>query len=178
MDEKLILTVTGHRPNKISRDLYTWNSKLSVKYIVYFMKYITKYCDENPDKTIVCRSGMALGIDTLFAIAALRVRNHGCKVELEACVPCRNQSCKWVKSSVDLYNDILNAADKVTYVSNEEYTPWCMQDRNVYMVDGCNKVLAVWDGTKGGTGNCVNYAKKVGVDIDIVRPTEISGEVA
>lgn len=178
MDEKLILTVTGHRPNKISKELYTWNSKLSMKYIVYFMEYIAKYCDDNVGKTIICRSGMALGIDTLFAIATLRLRKQGYNLKLEACIPCKNQSCKWSKDSVDLYNLILESAHLVTYVSDEEYTPWCMQDRNKYMVDGCNRVLAVWDGTKGGTGNCVNYAKSVGAHIDIVKPSEISGEVA
>ena len=178
MDEKLILTVTGHRPNKISKELYTWNSELSEKYIKFFMNYIAKYCSENSGKIVRCRSGMALGIDTLFAIAVMRLYKNGYNVELECCIPCKNHSSNWIKSSVDLYNLILEYAHLITYVSDEEYTPWCMQDRNKYMVDGCNRVLAVWDGTKGGTGNCVNYAKSVGAHIDIVKPSEISGEVA
>ena len=142
MDDMLILTFIGHRPNKISKELYNWKSELSEKYIKFFMNYIAKYCSENSGKIVRCRSGMAFGIDTLFAIAVMRLYKNGYNVELD------------------------------------DYTNWRMQDRNVYMINGCNRVLVVWDGTKGGTGNCVNYAKKVGVDIDIVRPTEISGEVA
>ena len=30
------------------------------------------------------------------------------------------------------------------------------------MVDRSDFVLAFWNGTKGGTGNCVEYAKKQG----------------
>lgn len=29
-----------------------------------------------------------------------------------------------------------------------------MQKRNEYMVDLADKVVAVWDGSKGGTDNC------------------------
>lgn len=47
-------------------------------------------------------------------------------------------------------------------VSDEEYKPWLMQKRNEFMVDRVDTVLAVWDGSDGGTGNCVKYAKKIG----------------
>jgi uncharacterized phage-like protein YoqJ len=40
-----------------------------------------------------------------------------------------------------------------------------MQIRNEWMVDRCDKLIAVWDGSKGGTGNCVDYAKSVNKDI-------------
>jgi len=48
-----------------------------------------------------------------------------------------------------------------------------MQKRNEYMVDNADIVIAVWDGTKGGTCNCVRYAKKLGKDIVIINPKEI-----
>ena len=35
-----------------------------------------------------------------------------------------------------------------------------MQLRNQYMVDQADYIVAAWDGTKGGTGNCVDYAVK------------------
>jgi uncharacterized phage-like protein YoqJ len=34
-----------------------------------------------------------------------------------------------------------------------------MHARNAWMVDQCEALLAVWDGTPGGTSGCVNYAK-------------------
>ena len=61
-------------------------------------------------------------------------------------------------------------ADTVKLVSNEEYKPWVMQKRNEYMVDLADKVIAVWDGSKSGTGNCVKYAKQVGKVVIRIEP--------
>ena len=72
-----------------------------------------------------------------------------------------------------MYNSILARADKVVLVSDEEYKPYLMQKRNEYMVDETDKLVAVWDGTAGGTGNCVNYARKVGKEIIRIFPNEI-----
>lgn len=44
------------------------------------------------------------------------------------------------------------------------------QQRNQWMVDRADAVLAVWDGSPGGTANCVNYARKVGKPITIIDP--------
>lgn len=70
----------------------------------------------------------------------------------------------------DLYNDILSKADTVKLVSDEAYKPYLMQKRNEYMVDLADKVIAVWDGSKSGTANCVRYAKKCGKDIIKIQP--------
>jgi hypothetical protein len=38
------------------------------------------------------------------------------------------------------------------------------------MVHNSNYVIAVWDGTKGGTGNCVNYALRLNKQITMLNP--------
>jgi uncharacterized phage-like protein YoqJ len=48
-----------------------------------------------------------------------------------------------------------------------------MQKRNEYMVDNSDIVIAVWDGSKGGTYNCVKYAEKLGKKIIVINPKEI-----
>ena len=68
------------------------------------------------------------------------------------------------------YRNIISLADTVKLVSDEEYKPYLMQKRNEYMVDHSDKVIAVWDGSKSGTKNCIDYAKKVGKDIIFVQP--------
>jgi uncharacterized phage-like protein YoqJ len=45
-----------------------------------------------------------------------------------------------------------------------------MQKRNEWMTDNSKYIIAVWDGTKGGTGNCVNYGKKVNKLITSLHP--------
>ena len=54
---------------------------------------------------------------------------------------------------------ILEKADIVTMVTDAPYTPSCMQQRNEYMVNHSDKVIAVWNGSSGGTKNCIDYAK-------------------
>lgn len=161
------LAVTGHRPNKISNELYDVNSRLSKHYINFFKQYI------RDSGATECISGMALGIDTLFAIATLQLRNEGLNIKLHCAIPCANHSSMWQTSSVKIYNAILERADEIVYVSNANYTPSCMQRRNEYMVNRCDKLLAVWDGTPSGTANCFRFASIVGCVVDRVAPNQI-----
>ena len=47
-------------------------------------------------------------------------------------------------------------------VSEEPYTNDCMQNRNIWMIDQLTSkddlLITVWDGTSGGTCNCIKYA--------------------
>lgn len=156
------ICVTGHRPNK----LYGYNfSDPRYQKLKEQFKSILKEnkCDE-------AITGMALGVDTVFALAVLELKNEGYNIKLHCAIPCKNHSCKWGKESVDQYNYILSKADTVKLVSEEEYKPWLMQKRNEYMVDLADKVIAVWDGSKSGTANCVKYAERIGKEIIKIEP--------
>ena len=63
-----------------------------------------------------------------------------------------------------LYDYALKNADYIKMVSNH-YFKGCYQVRNQYMVDRSNLVIAVYNGTAGGTRNTIAYAKIVGVEI-------------
>lgn len=154
------ICVTGHRPNKIYG--YDIHNKQWTELKKKFKKLLVKHnCDE-------AITGMALGVDTVFALAVLELKEEGNgNIKLHCAIPCRNHSGKWNKESVVLYNYILSKADTVKLISDEEYKPWLMQKRNEYMVDLADKVIAVWDGSKGGTYNCVSYAEKR--DKEIIR---------
>lgn len=156
------ICVTGHRPNK----LYGYNLN-HPSYIALKNTFKKLLHDNNCTEAI---TGMALGVDTIFAIAVLELKDEGYNIKLHCAIPCKNHSCKWLKESVELYNSILERADIVKLVSEEEYKPYLMQKRNEYMVDLAEKVIAVWDGTNGGTGNCVKYAQKKNKEIIRVCP--------
>jgi len=111
-----------------------------------------------------------LGVDTVFALAVLELRDADYPIKLHCAIPCRNQECKWFNESVVLYKSILDKADTVKLVSDEDYQPWLMQKRNEYMVDLADKVIAVWDGSPGGTANCVQYAIKRNKEIILITP--------
>lgn len=149
--------VTGHRPSK----LYGYDL-IVPKWLSLKEKFKGLLVELGCDESI---TGMALGVDTVFALAVLELKGEGRNIKLHCAIPCRNYSCKWLDVSVRQYNDILSKADIVTLVSDSEYKPYLLQKRNEYMVDLADKVIAVWDGTCGGTANCVRYAQSVGKEI-------------
>ena len=156
------ICVTGHRPNK----MYGYNIN-SEEWLALKERFKQLLIENNCDEAI---TGMALGVDTVFALAVLELKADGYDIKLHCAIPCRNHSCKWIKESVDQYNDILSKADVVKLVSDVDYQPWVMQRRNEYMVDLADKVIAVWNGMKGGTANCVSYAKECGKEIIRILP--------
>ena len=48
-----------------------------------------------------------------------------------------------------------------------------MQARNQWMVDHCQLLIAVFDGSPGGTKNCVDYALRVRREIRLIDPTTL-----
>lgn len=143
------IMVTGHRPNKL------WGYDLEhPNYEKLYRKFKEILLANNCTEAI---TGMALGVDTVFAMAVLDLKDSGYDIKLHCAIPCRNHSSKWPKESQLLYNSILKDADKITLVCDREYTPDVMQRRNEFMVDNSDLAIGVWDGSKGGTANCLAY---------------------
>ncbi len=54
---------------------------------------------------------------------------------------------------------------------NARYTPQCMQERNRYMVDHANYILAVYNGSgKGGTAYTIRYAREKKKETIVIHP--------
>lgn len=85
----------------------------------------------------------------------------------------QNHSSKWHLQDIQLYQAILNQADEIILVSDTEYNKSVMQKRNIYMVDHSDKGIAVWNGSSGGTKNCINYAEKQGKEMIYIDPMYI-----
>lgn len=165
----LKIAVTGHRPNKLwGYDIYT------PKYIA-LGRAIRDVILENSvnHSEIELISGMALGVDTLFALIALKLKSKCSNYQLHCAIPCKNHSSNWFGESVKQYNSIIDSADSVKLVTDTHYTPSCMQLRNEYMVNRCDILIAVWDKSAGGTANCVRYAQEIGKPIVFINPREI-----
>ena len=157
------IAITGHRPKKLAGG-YNLASPENVELQNRIADLVADKYQEHGSLRMI--SGMALGIDTMYALIALGLKQHDYNVTLEAAIPCKDHSSKWFnKVDVDRWHDIVAAADIVTQVSDKAYDYKCMQDRNEYMVDTCDLLIAVWDGTPGGTANCIKYAKKQNKEI-------------
>lgn len=158
------VSVTGHRPNKLyGYDLNNIHYQKMKDWMKYFLKSVD--CHE-------AISGMALGVDQLFALAVLELKEDGYNIKLHCAIPCRNHSSKWPQESQRLYQSMIDRADEVRLVTDDAYRPEYMQLRNEYMVNLADEVIAIWDGSKGGTGNCVSYAIKKNKKITIKSPNE------
>lgn len=159
------IAVTGHRPNKLwGYDYKHPNYKTLCE--TFKQLLIENNCTE-------AITGMALGVDQVFAMAVIGLKKAGHSIKLYCAIPCQNHSSKWPSESVRIYNTILKYSDNTVLVNDKPYTPQLMQLRNEYMVDLADKVIAVWDGSKSGTGNCVAYAKHKHKPIILVDPTSI-----
>jgi uncharacterized phage-like protein YoqJ len=157
---------TGHRPNKLYG--YDPKSEGNQKLLWKLRDVIIEHIEVHNIDTFI--TGMALGIDMWAARIVLKLKETYPHIKLIAAVPCKNQHNKWNEQSKKEWQILINKCDSVHYVSNEEYTAWCMNKRNEWMVHNSNYVIAVWDGTKGGTGNCVNYALRLNKQITMLNP--------
>ena len=121
-----------------------------------------------PEKAI---SGMAQGVDQWAAEICIE-RN----IPFVAAVPFEGHEKKWPKKTQDHYNDLLSQAAEVHIICNGKYRREMYQIRDEWMVDHCDKLIAVFDGSKSGTKNTIDYAKKIGRSIYMIdakqRPIE------
>lgn len=158
MRENVSVCITGSRPQGLIGG-YDLEHPENIK-IKEDMKVIIKNLMEFKTKNLVCYTGMALGIDIIFADAVLDMKDtYGERIKLICALPFKNQTANW-KGTVDFYNLILEYADEVINTSGEEdYKAWYMEQRNRFMVDKSDMVIAYWAGKSKGTGNCVQYAK-------------------
>ncbi|MDF2686397.1 MAG: hypothetical protein K0S55_1578 [Clostridia bacterium] len=118
-------------------------------------------------------SGMALGVDIWAAELVIEIKNlyepWGEKIKLFAAVPCPEQSSRWQEWQKEHYNDILECCEKI-FVVSDKYTPECMNNRNGFMVERANMLIAVYDGKAGGTANTIAMANRKGIPIKIINP--------
>lgn len=142
-----IVCGTGHRPNKLGGyDENTFHK------LVELCEFALTYPDIKPDIVV---TGGALGFDQALAYACLQLG-----VPYDVYVPCEGHSSMWPLPAQQRYEEILSGAREVKLVTPGPYQAWKMQRRNEAMVDVSDAVVALWDGTSGGTGNCITYARK------------------
>lgn len=141
----MILSATGHRPDKLGGYGEAAQGRL-----VALAR--TALLELRPSMVI---TGMALGWDTAVAMAC-----HRLAIPYVAAIPFQGQEKAWPIESQHKFHELVDDAMSATVVCDGGYAPWKMQVRNEWMVDSSDQVLALWNGTKGGTANCVAYAEK------------------
>jgi uncharacterized phage-like protein YoqJ len=102
---------------------------------------------------------MAQGADQMAAQICI---DHN--IPFDAYIPCEGQEKPWPKAAQEKYHELLgHARHEILTYAGPYPGPWCLQTRNEAMVDNADYILSVYDGTAGGTANCIKYAKEKGV---------------
>ena len=156
--ELIRLAVTGPRPQNMAG--------VPVAYVRSHVRDTLEVFLEEHDGLVHAYSGMARGVDTIFAQQAVRMG-----IPLFAVIPFQGFDAQWSPFDRQVVNDLLEQAKEIRIVC-EEGSKAAYQARNIAMVDACDVLLAYHiPGKAGGTKNCVDYAHSV---VKTVYKTDIT----
>lgn len=148
----MILAATGHRPEKLGG--YDQKTRRALGALA------VEYLHETKPKGMIV--GMAQGWDQAVAAASIVLG-----IPFTAAVPFSGQADTWPAEAQVRYRRLLAAADQVIVTAAPDIHSISakLQYRNEWMVDRADAMLALWDGSWGGTFNCIRYAEKIGVPV-------------
>ena len=137
---------SGHRPEKLNAT----------------PEQVTAWLEEKIDEAIADGyttfiSGCAMGVDIWAGQIVLKKKEQNSSIHLIAATPWPGFASRWNEEWKNQYNDLLRMADLVVNVC-DHYHKGVFQQRNVWMVEHSNRVIAYYNGTAGGTRNTIKYA--------------------
>ena len=144
---------TGHRPEKLTMPEAEVKAALEAQIRVAIGHGFQTFI-----------SGMSRGVDIWAAEIVLWLRNEGRKIRLVCAVPYPDFEARWGAAWQTQYRCILDEADWIEYIC-PTYSPNCFQSRNEWMVNHAARMIAVYNGTGGGTRNTLKYAESQGLSI-------------
>lgn len=140
---------TGHRI--ISRECR--------RELISLLERAIEYAYSEGCRCFMC--GGAIGFDTLAARAVINFRMTHSDLRLVLVLPCIEQDAKWNEAQRNSYNFTLELADEVIYTS-DSYTKSCMAERNRYLAQGCDILIAYSGKSNSGSAQTVRMAEKCG----------------
>ena len=171
--ENKTLCFTGKRP----KDLFGYNDRESYEKLRDNVADMIIYLYTQGYKKYI--TGGAQGFDQVCFDAVEKLKEIHPEVENIIFAPCHNQDSKWSEKglfSKEEYRERLSKADKVVYVTEINYTPYCLNERNHAMVLNSDAVLSLfpddtWSTIKKGSGTaeCMNFALKKDIEMYQIR---------
>lgn len=163
---KTICAFTGHRPSR-----FPWGYDETNQNCIALKEILTGEIIQLTDIGVTgFLSGMAVGVDTWASVIVLALREKNPAIKLHCILPCKTQADNWSSTSQTIYRSILERADSIVYVSRE-YHKICMMERNRFLVDHSDILLAVCQEVpRSGTMATINYARKMNREIIIIDP--------
>ena len=154
-----ICCFTGHR------DMKTPSASATVDRLKRILTYLVEHhgVDE-------FRAGGAVGFDSVAALEVINLKSKYPHVKLHLMLPCKDQTRYFRVMQTQIYDFVMNNADRITYVS-EEYHKGAMFERNRALVNGADFCISFLTKETGGTAYTVNEARKARIPvINIAKP--------
>lgn len=148
---------TGHRPEKLHSSERLVKAALAREIWTAYQEGFHTFL-----------TGMARGTDIWAGELVLRLRSSHQDVHLICVLPHPNFEKNWIAGWQERYNAIRYQADYEITIC-ETVCRSAYQRRNEWLVDHSARVIAVYNGTKGGTRNTIEYAMKRGVQIHYAK---------
>ena len=144
---------TGHRPEKLNVP------EVEVK------AWLEKQIDQAiTDGFVTFISGCAMGVDIWAGQIVLERKSVNPDIHLITAVPWPGFARRWNEEWKKQYDDLIRRSDLMVNVC-EHYHKGVFQQRNEWMVDRSNRVIAFYNGSAGGTWNTIEYAQRKGIEI-------------
>ncbi len=146
----MIIAGTGHRPNKLGGyDQQNFHNLVKFAGV--------RLVQQEPDLVV---SGTALGWDMALLVAARKL-----DYRVQAAVPFEGFDKNWHYGTRQFWNAWVESCSEVVVLKDlgQDFQYYdvvkALDERNRYMVDMSDSMMALWNGTKGGTANCIRYAQ-------------------
>ena len=109
-------------------------------------------------------SGMAEGIDVWAAEIIIKKKAEYPDIKLICVLPYASTGERRSYEKRIKFDSIIKNADEVVVIS-PKYTPYCFFERNKYMTDRSERLIAAFNGAAGGTKYTVDYALEKGLEV-------------
>ncbi len=147
---------TGHRPEKLKNEKTSILAALSAQIDAAIGDGITEFI-----------SGMARGVDLWAASLVLERKKKDPTLKLICAIPYENFEKGWSEEWRVLYGEICAQADEIKFFY-PRFSYASFQERNRWRVDHSRRLIAVYNGEKGGTKNTLDYARKQDVMVCVI----------
>lgn len=147
--------VTGHRPQGLTEEQAAF-SKRALMAVGRQLK--------RDFGTVEAISGMALGVDTWWALIALKL-----ELDLAAYIPFPQQPQPWAQKDKDQWSELRHEASREV-VCGDEFSVRMLHVRNDAMIKDADLAIAVWSPSqlRGGTASAVQKIRKRGMPMILI----------
>ena len=138
MGEEITCCFTGHRPHRLPWHEDELDPRCQ-RFRAELDRQVAMAYDRGYRHFI---SGMAQGVDMYAAEIVLELKKQHPQITLECAIPYERQAVRWPEALRNRYFSIAEHCDQETMLQTH-YTQDCLWNRNRYMVDHADIVLAV-----------------------------------